>query len=97
MQASQRHLKGYAVCSCNVHACLLLFCWQIYACLLLLCWQIDGGDPMLLDGNVVLCVRSDDPGGRHFDGQLAHLGMYDTFLNATQVGCGLLLLCSGAS
>jgi hypothetical protein len=52
---------------------------------------------MLLDGNVVLCVRSDDPGGRHFDGQLAHLGMYDTFLNATQVGCGLLLLCSGAS
>ncbi|EFN59099.1 hypothetical protein CHLNCDRAFT_137883 [Chlorella variabilis] len=47
---------------------------------------IDGGDPMLLDGNVVLCVRSDDPGGRHYDGQLAHLGLHDTALDETQVG-----------
>lgn len=42
---------------------------------------------MLLDGNVVLCVRSDDPGGRHYDGQLAHLGLHDTALDETQVGC----------
>ena len=25
---------------------------------------------MLLDGNVVLCVRSDDPNGRHYDGRV---------------------------
>jgi hypothetical protein len=47
--------------------------------------QIDGGDPMLLNGNVALCVRSDDPSGRHFDGTLAYLGLYDVALNDTQV------------
>ncbi|KAI3433616.1 hypothetical protein D9Q98_003425 [Chlorella vulgaris] len=46
---------------------------------------IDGGDPMLLNGNVALCVRSDDPSGRHFDGTLAYLGLYDVALNDTQV------------
>jgi hypothetical protein len=50
--------------------------------------QIDGGDPILLDGNVVLCVRSDDPEGRHYDGRLAYLGLYDVALNETQVGWG---------
>ena len=34
---------------------------------------------------MVLCVRSDDPSDRHFDGQLAYLGLYDVALNETQV------------
>lgn len=47
--------------------------------------QIDGGDPMVLDGDVVLCARSDDPSGRHFDGRLAYLGLYDAALEEGQV------------
>ncbi len=35
---------------------------------------IDGGDPILLNGNVVLCSRSDATSERHFDGKLAYLG-----------------------
>lgn len=35
---------------------------------------------------MVLCVRSDDPQGRHYDGRLAYLGLYDVALNETQVG-----------
>lgn len=42
---------------------------------------------MQLDGNVVLCGRSDDPSGRHFDGRLAYLGLYDQALDEAQVGC----------
>lgn len=48
--------------------------------------QIDGGDPLLLDGNVVLCSRSDDPAGRHYDGRLAYLSLYDTALDDVQIG-----------
>ncbi len=57
-------------------------CTAPYRCLL----QVDGGDPMQLDGTLVLCVRSDDPSERHFDGKLAYLGLYDTPLNPQQIG-----------
>lgn len=46
---------------------------------------MDGGDPVLLDGNPVLCARSDDPSGRHYDGQLAYLSLHDTALEEGQV------------
>ncbi|PRW58639.1 hypothetical protein C2E21_2984 [Chlorella sorokiniana] len=46
---------------------------------------VDGGDPILLDGNVVLCVRSDDPTGRHFDGRVAYLSLFDEALDDSQV------------
>ena len=47
--------------------------------------QIDGGDPILLDGQIFLCSRADDPAERHYDGELAYLGLYDAALNETQV------------
>lgn len=47
--------------------------------------QVDGGNPLLLDGDVVLCARGDDPAGRHFDGRLAYLSLYDVPLHADQV------------
>ncbi|KAL4430893.1 hypothetical protein ABPG75_006149 [Micractinium tetrahymenae] len=46
---------------------------------------VDGGDPILLDGNPVLCARSDDPSGRHYDGQLAYLSLFDSALDEGQV------------
>lgn len=36
--------------------------------------QPNGGAPVLLSGNVVLCSRADANSERHFDGQLAYLG-----------------------
>lgn len=47
--------------------------------------QVDGGDPLVLDGNPVLCARSDDPVGRHYDGELAHLSLFDVALEEEQV------------
>ena len=48
--------------------------------------HIDGGDPLQLTGNMVLCSRSDDSGGeRHFDGDLAYLSMWDVVLQEVQV------------
>jgi len=47
--------------------------------------HVDGGDPMNLTGNIILCSRSDDPSERHFDGYLAYLSMWDSALNAQQV------------
>ncbi|GAB4817823.1 hypothetical protein N2152v2_004869 [Parachlorella kessleri] len=47
---------------------------------------VTGGGPMLLSGNVVLCSRADADTQRHFDGQLAYLGLYDTALNEVEVG-----------
>ncbi|KAL4426385.1 hypothetical protein ABPG77_004679 [Micractinium sp. CCAP 211/92] len=46
---------------------------------------VDGGDPILLDGNPVLCARSDDPSGRHYDGRLAYLSLFDSALAEGQV------------
>ena len=43
------------------------------------CWraaQVDGGDPIDLTGEEVLCSRSDDTFQRHFDGELAYLGAH---------------------
>ena len=45
----------------------------------------NGGRPMLLDGNIVLCSRSEAGGGGSFDGALTSLSLYDSFLNMTEV------------
>ncbi|KAL4548009.1 hypothetical protein Ndes2526B_g07220 [Nannochloris sp. 'desiccata'] len=47
--------------------------------------NVDGGDPMVLDGNIILCSRGDDPEERHVDADIAYLSMWDVALNATQV------------
>lgn len=47
--------------------------------------QVDGGDPIDLTGEEVLCSRSDDTFQRHFDGELAYLGLYDYALIPEQV------------
>jgi len=47
--------------------------------------NVDGGDPMTLDGNIILCSRGDDPEERHIDADMAYLSMWDVALNATQI------------
>ncbi|KAK9815241.1 hypothetical protein WJX72_000491 [[Myrmecia] bisecta] len=48
--------------------------------------HIDGGNPIFADsGDFFLCGRSDEDPLRHFSGHLAHLGIYDTALDATSV------------
>ncbi len=47
--------------------------------------HVDGGDPMALDGNVILCSRGDDPEQRHIDADIAYLSMWDVSLNETQL------------
>ena len=68
-----------------VGACMLCYQGITLACAVPA--QVSGGAPAQLDGNAVLCVRSNQPTGRHFDGQLAYLGLYSSALNASQVGC----------
>lgn len=46
---------------------------------------VDGGAPLNLTGNIVLCTRSDDPGERHFDGNLAYISLWDAVLLPGQV------------
>ena len=40
---------------------------------------------MLLDGNIVLCGRSDPAVNRSFDGALASLSLYDVALDSTEI------------
>lgn len=46
---------------------------------------VNGGAPLNLTGNIVLCTRSDDPAQRHFDGNLAYLAVWDNVLLPEQV------------
>ncbi|KAL0054773.1 hypothetical protein WJX82_002178 [Trebouxia sp. C0006] len=45
----------------------------------------DGGRPMQLDGQIVLCDHSDSTIPRNYDGALSHLSIYDNALNYSQV------------
>ncbi|DBA77316.1 TPA: hypothetical protein ACH3X2_000838 [Trebouxia sp. C0005] len=45
----------------------------------------DGGRPMQLDGQIVLCDHSDSTFPRNYDGALSHLSIYDNALNYSQV------------
>jgi hypothetical protein len=47
--------------------------------------HVDGGDKMVLDGNIILCSRGDDPSQRHIDADIAYLSMWDVALNDTQL------------
>ena len=44
----------------------------------------DGGDPIVLDGNIYLCGRVDNHPERHFDGSIAKLSLFDVALEAEQ-------------
>ena len=47
---------------------------------------LEGGGPMNLSGNIVLCSRDSLAiDGRFFSGSLAHLSLFDTALNSTEV------------
>ncbi len=46
---------------------------------------MDGGKPLDIDGNMVLCGRSDDTAQRGYTGSLAELAIWDTTLTAQQV------------
>jgi hypothetical protein len=47
--------------------------------------EVGGGGPLRLEGDLVLCSRSDDPEGRHFDGDLAYLSLWDEALSPEAV------------
>lgn len=47
--------------------------------------QVDGGGPLQLGGNVVLCSRYDADTERHYDGELAYLSLWDQALTPSQV------------
>ena len=45
---------------------------------------VDGGDPIFVDGDLVLCGRSDFSSDRFFNGKIAHMAIFDYPLdNAT--------------
>jgi hypothetical protein len=46
---------------------------------------VDGGSPILLNGSIALCARSDLDAARFFSGRLAALSIYDVALNSIQV------------
>ena len=47
--------------------------------------SVDGGKPLDIDGNMVLCGRSDDTAQRGYTGSLAELAIWNTALTAQQV------------
>lgn len=47
--------------------------------------NIDGGQPMNIDGKIVLCGRSDRDMTRGYSGQLAELAIWDGSLSSAQV------------
>ena len=47
--------------------------------------DVDGGKPMVIDGKMALCGRSDDTSQRGYTGSLAELAIWDTALTADQV------------
>eukprot|EP00212_Chloropicon_laureae_P003902 CAMPEP_0197488208 /NCGR_PEP_ID=MMETSP1311-20131121/3186_1 /TAXON_ID=464262 /ORGANISM="Genus nov. species nov., Strain RCC856" /LENGTH=1764 /DNA_ID=CAMNT_0043032175 /DNA_START=186 /DNA_END=5480 /DNA_ORIENTATION=+ len=49
-------------------------------------FHVDGGSPMNMEGDIFLCGRADLAAERHFDGQLAHLSIYDQSLSPEMIG-----------
>ena len=47
--------------------------------------DVDGGKPMVVDGKMALCGRSDDTSQRGYTGSLAELAIWDAVLTADQV------------
>ena len=47
--------------------------------------DVNGGKPMVIDGKMALCGRSDDTSQRGYTGSLAELAIWDTVLTADQV------------
>lgn len=47
--------------------------------------DVDGGDPIRLGGEIVLCSRDNVTSERHYSGSLAHLSLFDTTLNTQQI------------
>jgi hypothetical protein len=48
--------------------------------------SLDGGDPIDLLGDIVLCSRDAIDDDRHYSGSLAHLSLFDAALLPSQVG-----------
>ena len=46
---------------------------------------VDGGQPMNIDGSIVLCGRSDGDNARGYSGQLAELAIWDESLSEAAV------------
>ncbi len=47
-------------------------------------FHVDGGDPMNIKSDIVLCGRADRAPGRTFDGKIAQLAFFDDALSAYQ-------------
>lgn len=47
--------------------------------------DVDGGKAMSLDGDIVLCGRSDGTAQRGYSGSLAELAIWDTVITSQQV------------
>ena len=47
--------------------------------------SLDGGNPMNLTGNIILCGRLEGDAARGYDGQLAELTIFDSALTAPQI------------
>eukprot|EP00884_Botryococcus_braunii_P015271 jgi/Botrbrau1/2427/Bobra.0395s0049.1 len=48
-------------------------------------YHVDGGNPMNLNGSIYLCGRSLGDQSRGYDGRLASLGLYNTYLTGDQI------------
>ena len=46
---------------------------------------VDGGQPMSIDGDIVLCGRSDGDAQQGYSGQLAELAIWDQTLSEVNV------------
>ena len=46
---------------------------------------MDGGKALEIDGDIVLCGRSDETAQRGYTGSLAELAIWDTAITAAQV------------
>lgn len=47
-------------------------------------FHVDGGDPMNIKSDIVLCGRADHAPGRTFDGKIAQLAFFNDALSAYQ-------------
>jgi hypothetical protein len=47
--------------------------------------QVDGGQPMDIDGPLMLCDRADRLAGRTFDGSIAQLAIFNAALSENNV------------
>lgn len=55
---------------------------------------VDGGRPIFIDSDLVLCGRSDYSPNRYFDGKVAHLSIFDTALDNSTVRRSPLSACT---